>query len=150
MDTFYEFVRTAPGESLSDTVDGRIPYFQRIVAIEKRPCGCRRMTMRTDEIDLAARWEIFLQEMRETYASGDFARMQAHWDTYERRRNADHFCAPAWLVKLVVESNHADFIRYVFDNAPGNVLLSAIAHARLVRATESELALMELHEALGV
>lgn len=150
MATFYDFVRAAPGESLSDIVDGRIPYFQRIVAIAKRSCGCRRMTMRTDETDLAARWEIFLQNMRETYASGDFARMQAHWDTYERRRNADHFCAPAWLVKLVVESNHADFIRYVFDNASGDVLAMALEHARSTRAFESEMALMELHEALGV
>jgi hypothetical protein len=106
--------------------------------------------MRTDEADLAVRWEMFLQHMRETYASGDLARMQAHWDMYERRRNADHFCAPDWLVKLVVESNHAGFIRHVFENAPGDVLASATAHARSIYATASEEALVELHEALGV
>ncbi len=150
MDTFYEFVRAAPEESLSDLIDGRIPYFQQVVAIERRPCGCCRVTMRTDEADLAVRWEMFLQDMRETYASGDLARMQAHWDTYERRRNADHFCAPDWLVKLVVESNNADFIRHVFENAPRDILAKALDHARSVRANESETALMELHEALGV
>jgi hypothetical protein len=158
MPTFYDFVRAHDCDSLLDVVDGRIPYFQRVTSVEAHACGCRRVLMRTDESDLLMRWELFLQDLRAVYSSGDLARMQAHWDTHERRRNMNHLAAPTWLLRLLVESNSAEFVTYALhapepayaDDQYRQKLAAALEYAREINASKAVWALERLHEALGV